>query len=86
MNDLTSAGLLILRIALGGLFFVHGAQKLFGWFGGHGLAGHAGFMESLGVRPARLLSLINALGEFFGGSGVLCGFLTPIAAAPSKSP
>jgi len=81
MNELTSAGLLILRIALGGLFFVHGAQKLFGWFGGHGLAGHAGFMESLGVRPARLLGLVSALGEFFGGLGVLSGFLTPIAAA-----
>ena len=81
MNELTSAGLLILRIALGGLFFVHGAQKLFGWFGGHGLAGHVGFMESLGIRPARLLGLVSALGEFFGGSGVLCGFLTPIAAA-----
>ena len=81
MNELTSAGLLILRIALGGLFFVHGAQKLFGWFGGHGLAGHAGFMESLGVRPARLMGLVSALGEFFGGSGVLFGFLTPIAAA-----
>ncbi len=81
MNDLTSAGLLILRVALGGLFFAHGAQKLFGWFGGHGLAGHVGFMEKLGVRPARLLGLISALGEFFGGLGVLLGFLTPIAAA-----
>lgn len=81
MNDLTSAGLLILRLALGGLFFVHGAQKLFGWFGGHGLAGHIGFMEKLGVRPARLLGLISALGELFGGLGVLLGFLTPIAAA-----
>lgn len=81
MNDLTSAGLLILRLALGGLFFAHGAQKLFGWFGGHGLAGHTGFMEKLGVRPARLLGLISALGELFGGLGVLLGFLTPIAAA-----
>lgn len=81
MNDLTSAGLLILRLALGGLFFAHGAQKLFGWFGGHGLAGHIGFMEKLGVRPARLLGLISALGELFGGLGVLLGFLTPIAAA-----
>jgi putative oxidoreductase len=81
MNDLTSAGLLILRIALGGIFFAHGAQKLFGWFGGHGLSGHVGFVERLGVRSARLLGLVNALGEFFGGLGVLAGFLTPIAAA-----
>jgi putative oxidoreductase len=81
MDDLTSAGLLILRIALGGIFFLHGAQKLFGWFGGHGLSGHVGFVERLGVRSARLLGLVNALGEFFGGLGVLAGFLTPIAAA-----
>ena len=81
MNDLTGVGLLILRIALGGIFFAHGAQKLFGWFGGHGLAGHVGFMEKLGVRPARLLGLISALGEFGGGLGILTGFLTPIAAA-----
>jgi putative oxidoreductase len=81
MNDLASAGFLILRLGLGGIFFAHGAQKLFGWFGGHGLAGHAGFMEKLGVNPARLMALVSALGEFFGGLGVLFGFLTPIAAA-----
>jgi putative oxidoreductase len=81
MNDLMSAGLLILRIALGGIFFTHGAQKLFGWFGGHGISGHAGFLESLGVRPARLLAAVSGLGEFFGGLGVLTGFLTPLPAA-----
>jgi putative oxidoreductase len=81
MNDLTSAGLLILRIALGGIFFAHGAQKLFGWFGGHGLAGHVGFIGNLGVRPARLLGLVNSLAEFLGGLGIFAGFLTPIAAA-----
>jgi len=81
MNDLTSIGLLILRLALGGIFFAHGAQKLFGWFGGRGLAGHRGFIEQLGMRPARLLGITSALGEFFGGLGVLFGFLTPIAGA-----
>lgn len=81
MNDLTSAGLLILRIALGGIFFAHGAQKLLGWFGGRGISGHAGFLESLGLRPARLLAAVSGLGEFFGGLGVLSGFLMPLPAA-----
>jgi putative oxidoreductase len=81
MTDLTSAGLLILRIALGAIFFAHGAQKLFGWFGGHGLAGHIGFITGLGLRPPRLMALINAFGEFLGGLGILFGFLTPLAAA-----
>jgi putative oxidoreductase len=81
MDHLTSAGLLILRIALGGIFFAHGAQKLFGWFGGGGISGHAGFLESLGVRPARLLAVVSGLGEFFGGLGVLFGLLMPLPAA-----
>ncbi|MGB8958433.1 MAG: DoxX family protein [Candidatus Aminicenantales bacterium] len=81
MDALIDAGRLILRIALGGILFAHGAQKLFGWFGGRGLSGHAGFIESLGLRPARLFAVISGLGEFFGGLGVLSGFLTPLAAA-----
>jgi putative oxidoreductase len=81
MTNLTSAGLLVLRVALGGIFFAHGAQKLFGWFGGGGISGQAGFMENLGLRPARLFAVVSGLGEFFGGLGVLFGFLTPLAAA-----
>lgn len=81
MNDLTSAGILILRFALGGIFFAHGSQKLFAWFGGRGMAGHAGFVASLGIRPPRLMATVSALGEFLGGLGVLAGFLTPLAAA-----
>jgi putative oxidoreductase len=81
MDVLNDIGLLILRAALGGIFFGHGAQKLFGWFGGRGISGHAGFIESLGLRPARLFAVVSALGEFFGGLGVLFGFLTPLAAA-----
>lgn len=81
MDALNDIGILILRFALGGIFFAHGAQKLFGWFGGRGLSGHAGFIESLGLRPARLFAVVSGLGEFLGGSGVLSGFLTPLAAA-----
>ena len=81
MDVLIDVGRLILRIALGGILFAHGAQKLFGWFGGRGMAGHVGFIESLGLRPARLFATVSGLGEFFGGLGVLSGFLTPLAAA-----
>ncbi|HSA97151.1 MAG TPA: DoxX family protein, partial [Acidobacteriota bacterium] len=79
MDTLTGVGILILRIVLGAVFLGHGAQKLFGWFGGRGLAGHAKFMEALGLRPPRLFGAISGLGEFFGGLGVLAGFLTPLA-------
>ena len=81
MDALIDVGRLILRVALGGILFAHGAQKLFGWFGGRGLSGHAGLIESLGLRPARLFAVVSGLGEFFGGLGVLSGFLTPLAAA-----
>ena len=81
MGALSDVGLLILRVALGGIFFGHGAQKLFGWFGGRGISGHAGFIKSLGLRPARLFAVVSGLGEFLGGLGVLFGFLTPLAAA-----
>ncbi|AQZ60229.1 Membrane protein, distant similarity to thiosulphate:quinone oxidoreductase DoxD [[Actinomadura] parvosata subsp. kistnae] len=53
-------GLLILRVALGALPAAHGAQKLFGWFGGHGLAGTAGFFDSVGYRPGRRLAAATA--------------------------
>jgi putative oxidoreductase len=79
MNTLTGVGILILRIVLGAVFLGHGSQKLFGWFGGRGLAGHAKFMEALGLRPARVFGTISGLGEFLGGLGVLAGFLTPLA-------
>ena len=51
---LMSVALLILRIVVGVLFMGHGAQKLFGVFGGPGLGGFAGWLQGLGVRPARL--------------------------------
>src|SRR3954464_32637 len=72
-------GLLLLRVVAGGTIFAHGAQKLFGWFGGHGVRGTARFFENLGYRPAVLLAVLAGLGE---ASGVLFafGFLTPLAA------
>ena len=64
-----SAALLIARLVVGLSISAHGAQKLFGWFGGYGLAGTGGFFEQLGFRPGRLfaagtLSWARALGEF----------------------
>lgn len=74
-------GALLLRLAIGGLFFGHGAQKLFGWFGGHGLGGTAGFVGSLGLRPPKLWAAINGLTEAGAGILLALGLLTPLAAA-----
>lgn len=71
---------LILRIALGTVFFAHGAQLLLGWFGGYGWAGSMGFFtKSLGI-PAFFAGLA-ILVEFFGGIAILLGLLTRPAAA-----
>jgi putative oxidoreductase len=78
---LTDIALLLLRLTVGLLFVGHGAQKLFGWFGGPGLNGAATMMERMGMRPARFWAWINALAEFGGGLLLTLGFLTPLAAA-----
>jgi putative oxidoreductase len=75
------AGLMLGRLVLGTLMAAHGAQKLFGWFGGHGLAGTAGFFEGLGFRPGRTFALAAALSETGGGALVVLGFLGPIGPA-----
>lgn len=55
----------------------HGAQKLFGWFGGHGLEGAAGFMEKMGMRPGRRYALAAGLGELASGTFTALGLLWP---------
>ena len=80
MSATVNVGLLILRIVVGLLFAGHGAQKLFGWFGGRGMAGHTGIMERLGMSPAPIWAWISALAEFLGGLGLAFGLLTPLAA------
>jgi putative oxidoreductase len=72
--------LLILRLVLGGIFVAHGAQKLFGSFGGPGLKDTAGFFEQIGLKPGRMMALLAGLAEFGGGLLVLVGFLTPLGA------
>jgi putative oxidoreductase len=58
---------LVVRIIAGLGLAAHGAQKLFGWFGGYGIAGTGGFFESLGFRPGRLFAVAAGLGEAGGG-------------------
>jgi putative oxidoreductase len=74
-------GLLIIRIVIGALLVGHGTQKLFGWFGGYGVAGTGQFMESLGYRPGKLNAALAGLGEALGGLFFALGLLTPLAAA-----
>lgn len=69
----------ILRLVLGIVFFAHGAQKMLGWFGGYGFSGTMGFFTGTMHIPAPLAFLAIAA-EFFGGIGLIVGFLTRIAA------
>ena len=72
--------LLVLRLVVGLFFVGHGAQKLFGAFGGHGLAGTAGFFESIGIRPGRRNAMAAGWSEFLGGALLALGLFTPLAA------
>jgi len=74
-------GLLIVRIALGLGFASHGAQKLFGWFGGYGLAGTGGFMESLGFKPGKTFAAAAGASELAGGLLIAAGLLGPVGPA-----
>jgi putative oxidoreductase len=75
-NDRATA---ILRLVLGVIFFAHGAQKMLGWFGGYGFTGTMGFFTSVMHIPA-LFAFLAICAEFFGGLGLILGFLTRIAA------
>ena len=75
------AGLVLVRVVVGPLIAAHGAQKLFGWFGGHGLAGVSGMFEALGFRPGRLFAAVAAAGEVAGGVLITLGLLGPVGPA-----
>jgi putative oxidoreductase len=76
-----SVGLLILRLVVGLTLAAHGAQKLWGWFGGYGIAGTGQFLEQLGFRPGRLHAAQAGIVEVVGGLFLAVGLLTPAAAA-----
>src|SRR4051812_32215098 len=72
--------LLVLRVVVGLFFAGHGAQKLWGAFGGHGLEGTGGFFESIGMKPGRLNAQLAGTSEFLGGILLVLGLLSPLAA------
>jgi putative oxidoreductase len=71
---------LALRVAAGVIFVAHGAQKLFGWFGGYGFEGTAGWMASIGLQPGWLMAALAGGAEFFGGLALIIGLLVRPAA------
>jgi putative oxidoreductase len=73
-------GLLIIRLVIGILFIGHGAQKLFGWFGGYGLKGTGGWFDSIGMKPGVTMALFAGLAELLGGILLAAGLFTPLAA------
>jgi putative oxidoreductase len=74
-------GLLLIRLTFGLLMAAHGAQKLFGLFGGDGLTATGKGFNALGYHPGKLFAVIGGLSEFLGGLGLALGLLTPLAAA-----
>ena len=76
-----STAALALRIPVGIIFAAHGAQKLFGWFGGYGLEGTGQFFGSIGLSPGYLMALLAGAAEFFGGLALILGLLVRPAAA-----
>ena len=74
-------GRLLARLFIGAMFIGHGTQKWFGWFGGPGIEGTTGMMDSLGLAPARSNAYAASLSETLGGVGIALGAFTPAAAA-----
>jgi putative oxidoreductase len=74
-------GLLIIHAFIGVTLAAHGAQKLFGWFGGYGIAGTGGYLEGFGFRNGKLMAAAAGATEVTGGVLLAAGFLTPLAAA-----
>lgn len=82
---MTDLALLLLRVVTGGLLAGHGAQKLFGSFGGYGLKGTAGWMETLGLRPGLAWAGLAGGGEFVGGLLTVLGLGGPLGSIMTTS-
>lgn len=79
-NKAVEYGILLLRLVVGLAFMAHGAQKLFGWFGGGGPMGTSAFFASLGFRAPAAMAIVAGLSELGGGLLLAAGLLTPLAA------
>src|SRR5207249_9151582 len=77
-HQMVALGLLILRLVIGLTLAAHGAQKLFGWWGGPGMDGWVGAMNRMRIRPAVPWAWMSALAELLGGIGLAVGLLTPL--------
>jgi putative oxidoreductase len=83
MTSLTmrDIGLLTVRVGVGGALAAHGAQKLFGWFGGHGIEGTGAAFDKMGFTPGKANAVAAGLGEAGGGALLALGLATPAAGA-----
>ena len=79
--QLFDLGLLVVRVVFGLIFAAHGAQKLFGWFGGYGIAGTGGWLESTGYRPGKFFATALGLTEIVAGLLLALGLLGPVGPA-----
>jgi putative oxidoreductase len=77
-TEMKDLGLLILRLVGGGLLAGHGAQKLFGWFGGGGIEGTAGMMQGMNLKPPKPWAMLAGASEFGGGLLTALGALGPV--------
>ena len=76
---------LVLRVGVGGILAAHGAQKLFGWFGGHGVTGTGKAMEAMGFKPGKASALAAGVSETAGGAMLVLGLATPATGAATAS-
>jgi putative oxidoreductase len=79
-------GLLALRVTAGSLLAGHGAQKLFGSFGGYGLEGTAGWLGSMGLKPPKAWAALAGASEFGGGLALALGALNPLGELALAAP
>ena len=77
-------GLLIIRAVFGLIFVGHGTQKLFGWFGGYGLKGTGGWLDSIGIKPGVLAAFVVGLFEVVGGLLFVLGLWLPAASCLNR--